>query len=147
MVWLYFFFFFSSRRRHTRFDRDWSSDVCSSDLLFCRLVSRDIRRMMSAQCSHLPAWIQSSSYRGSTRTKMLVRPCAACPATARPAFCFVVASLVLGSRSLAHPRFARRLLKNACIPCAQNPAATVLVLKYRRRIRGHNLPCFEPRDC
>src|SRR2546429_4034517 len=27
------FFFFSSRRRHTRCSRDWSSDVCSSDLL------------------------------------------------------------------------------------------------------------------
>src|SRR5699024_12083099 len=27
-----FFFFFSSRRRHTRSKRDWSSDVCSSDL-------------------------------------------------------------------------------------------------------------------
>src|SRR2546421_1596765 len=33
-LWLFsvFFFFFSSRRRHTRSDRDWSSDVCSSDL-------------------------------------------------------------------------------------------------------------------
>src|SRR2546430_13235872 len=30
-----FIFFFSSRRRHTRFDCDWSSDVCSSDLLAC----------------------------------------------------------------------------------------------------------------
>src|SRR5699024_11334116 len=29
-------FFFSSRRRHTRSKRDWSSDVCSSDLLFQR---------------------------------------------------------------------------------------------------------------
>src|SRR5439155_1876706 len=28
------FFFFSSRRRHTRWPRDWSSDVCSSDLPF-----------------------------------------------------------------------------------------------------------------
>src|SRR5690606_39893780 len=28
-----FVFFFSSRRRHTRFSRDWSSDVCSSDLI------------------------------------------------------------------------------------------------------------------
>src|SRR3712207_7630577 len=28
----YFVFFFSSRRRHTRYWRDWSSDVCSSDL-------------------------------------------------------------------------------------------------------------------
>src|SRR5690606_40260316 len=31
----FFLFFFSSRRRHTRFSRDWSSDVCSSDL--CQL--------------------------------------------------------------------------------------------------------------
>src|SRR5215203_6925473 len=30
------FFFFSSRRRHTRYWRDWSSDVCSSDLLASR---------------------------------------------------------------------------------------------------------------
>src|SRR2546430_9124435 len=30
------FFFFSSRRRHTRFDCDWSSDVCSSDLVLLR---------------------------------------------------------------------------------------------------------------
>src|SRR2546429_8956253 len=29
---IYIFFFFSSRRRHTRCSRDWSSDVCSSDL-------------------------------------------------------------------------------------------------------------------
>src|SRR5882762_9391321 len=32
MLWT-FFFFFSSRRRHTRFKCDWSSDVCSSDLI------------------------------------------------------------------------------------------------------------------
>src|SRR2546428_9405756 len=31
-ICFFFFFFFSSRRRHTRSDRDWSSDVCSSDL-------------------------------------------------------------------------------------------------------------------
>src|SRR2546430_793394 len=39
-----FFFFFSSRRRHTRFDCDWSSDVCSSDLL-------PKSRTRSASCS------------------------------------------------------------------------------------------------
>src|SRR5687768_17887735 len=33
LFFLSFFFFFSSRRRHTRCSRDWSSDVCSSDLL------------------------------------------------------------------------------------------------------------------
>src|SRR5690606_39615483 len=31
--------FFSSRRRHTRFSRDWSSDVCSSDLLIAIIIS------------------------------------------------------------------------------------------------------------
>src|SRR5690606_30086847 len=30
----FFFIVFSSRRRHTRFSRDWSSDVCSSDLIY-----------------------------------------------------------------------------------------------------------------
>src|SRR5256884_6883309 len=44
-----FIFFFSSRRRHTRCSRDWSSDVCSSDLISpsCRInrvaAERDIR--------------------------------------------------------------------------------------------------------
>src|SRR3712207_8641034 len=33
-----FFFFFSSRRRHTRYWRDWSSDVCSSDLEVAELI-------------------------------------------------------------------------------------------------------------
>src|SRR5690606_41085767 len=34
------YFFFSSRRRHTRFSRDWSSDVCSSDLVDEQLLER-----------------------------------------------------------------------------------------------------------
>src|SRR2546430_12599988 len=37
-------FFFSSRRRHTRFDCDWSSDVCSSDLAFVRAKVRNAAR-------------------------------------------------------------------------------------------------------
>src|SRR5256886_13043203 len=36
-------FFFSSRRRHTRFDCDWSSDVCSSDLALATLVVNKLR--------------------------------------------------------------------------------------------------------
>src|SRR2546430_12039113 len=36
------FFFFSSRRRHTRFDCDWSSDVCSSDLGRAREPGRSV---------------------------------------------------------------------------------------------------------
>src|SRR5690606_39391885 len=38
----FFFFFFSSRRRHTRFSRDWSSDVCSSDLTVDLHVAEDL---------------------------------------------------------------------------------------------------------
>src|SRR5256886_4227566 len=37
---LFIIFFFSSRRRHTRFDCDWSSDVCSSDLIALKFASR-----------------------------------------------------------------------------------------------------------
>src|SRR2546422_9846925 len=46
------FFFFSSRRRHTRCSRDWSSDVCSSDLT--RLLrERFIREVdLSSNLSH-----------------------------------------------------------------------------------------------
>src|SRR3989304_8631077 len=39
------FFFFSSRRRHTRCSRDWSSDVCSSDL--CFVVSHSARGIVA----------------------------------------------------------------------------------------------------
>src|SRR5437762_5290842 len=41
----FFFFFFSSRRRHTRYIGDWSSDVCSSDL------------MLNPQLLHLCCWV------------------------------------------------------------------------------------------
>src|SRR5438309_7452845 len=36
----FFFFFFSSRRRHTRWNCDWSSDVCSSDLYVYNWLDR-----------------------------------------------------------------------------------------------------------
>src|SRR3712207_9400701 len=38
------FFFFSSRRRHTIYWRDWSSDVCSSDLARCRAARPGLAR-------------------------------------------------------------------------------------------------------
>src|SRR3712207_8632510 len=46
------FFFFSSRRRHTRYWRDWSSDVCSSDLaLLVGVVDPQVHtlRLLDAQ--------------------------------------------------------------------------------------------------
>src|SRR5690606_40622546 len=46
-------FFFSSRRRHTRFSRDWSSDVCSSDLEIDELIDayRQIPEMAQTEVS------------------------------------------------------------------------------------------------
>src|SRR5690606_25465036 len=58
-------FFFSSRRRHTRFSRDWSSDVCSSDLLLIDLAGLDPRgedyapRVVDAVLQHARA-VQAS---------------------------------------------------------------------------------------
>src|SRR2546427_3908618 len=42
-----FYFFFSSRRRHTRFDCDWSSDVCSSDLIGDILLTTPLVRALA----------------------------------------------------------------------------------------------------
>src|SRR5690606_27269341 len=52
----FLFFFFSSRRRHTRFSRDWSSDVCSSDL---PLVDDDATIILTYENSNAilqPSW-------------------------------------------------------------------------------------------
>src|SRR5690606_41088091 len=61
---LVFCFFFSSRRRHTRFSRDWSSDVCSSDLSYTfpkaktvSLVYKSYTVLMQPEC-----WTPSLGY-------------------------------------------------------------------------------------
>src|SRR3712207_8949536 len=69
------FFFFSSRRRHTRYWRDWSSDVCSSDL-----------GAPAAQAREHPPLI-SVAGRGATGVRRLL------PKTGR-AWAFSVAGLV-----------------------------------------------------
>src|SRR3712207_7850123 len=46
MISRFLFFFFSSRRRHTRYWRDWSSDVCSSDLVRARRADLDEDRLL-----------------------------------------------------------------------------------------------------
>src|SRR5688572_32812110 len=57
-------FFFSSRRRHTRFDCDWSSDVCSSDLHMERCPSAVTR---SRICCASTAWAPTSWSRSEER--------------------------------------------------------------------------------
>src|SRR5690606_39812952 len=50
-------FFFSSRRRHTSFSRDWSSDVCSSDL--CRFQIRFIAVVITDNARHQRPWFDA----------------------------------------------------------------------------------------
>src|SRR5690625_4824134 len=47
-------FFFSSRRRHTRWPRDWSSDVCSSDLV---VLSGHYHHVMSGGIAGIPVHV------------------------------------------------------------------------------------------
>src|SRR3712207_8833238 len=54
LTFMYICFFFSSRRRHTRYWRDWSSDVCSSDLLTPRSPPLSGGRIVSL-CGRDPA--------------------------------------------------------------------------------------------
>src|SRR5215475_8543429 len=49
---IFFFFFFSSRRRHTRFSRDWSSDVCSSDLGWETRGRGEMGTVKGVMCHH-----------------------------------------------------------------------------------------------
>src|SRR5690625_7567321 len=81
MIVLYFFFV-SSRRRHTRWPRDWSSDVCSSDLggsfapvLFISFDSKKAAPMCYSNHSHfftlqqLRATTQAGGVRGVVRSE------------------------------------------------------------------------------
>src|SRR5207245_7586878 len=49
---VFFLFFFSSRRRHTRCYRDWSSDVCSSDLFLAGVFILGPRVLFSKPTEH-----------------------------------------------------------------------------------------------
>src|SRR5256886_8767290 len=77
-------FFFSSRRRHTRFDCDWSSDVCSSDLAALnssRLVPAASARLSDGSSSAAPVttWPCREFFFGQA-TRTLVPPAVAAAA-------------------------------------------------------------------
>src|SRR5438132_7358857 len=83
MIFLVFFFFFSSRRRHTRSLCDWSSDVCSSDLVIratlgplCRRCPYDIR---FTSVSTKPALPSRQLRLGDGRIRPSFSRLAACP--------------------------------------------------------------------
>src|SRR2546422_4016350 len=80
-IFFYFFFFFSSRRRHTRCSRDWSSDVCSSDLVTLDGVTRTLTPEMTAICDAehptiVAGVMGSAESEVSAGTKDLVLECA-----------------------------------------------------------------------
>src|SRR2546430_1234408 len=102
----FIFFFFSSRRRHTRFDCDWSSDVCSSDLatlLSCvdgatfdhaEAVRREIATRPAAAVPHdasegadlqAPRHAAEQRTHGGVATVAVREPCAAPAPGDRPA--------------------------------------------------------------
>src|SRR5256885_3050470 len=66
------FFFFSSRRRHTRLQGDWSSDVCSSDLLILKDKSHGRPRSIR---SALFGASRGGSLRSEEHTSELQSPC------------------------------------------------------------------------
>src|SRR6266566_7664884 len=64
------FFFFSSRRRHTRLQGDWSSDVCSSDLL---CVTGAVGAMLLATARVALAEVVTVGH--TTFTNVVTNPC------------------------------------------------------------------------
>src|SRR5256886_11467541 len=63
-------FFFSSRRRHTRFDCDWSSDVCSSDLTPSWLVFPSISKDKNTFPDKSAIEVRIKSVRPTRKTKV-----------------------------------------------------------------------------
>src|SRR6266571_6235442 len=62
LVYIDVMFFFSSRRRHTRLTCDWSSDVCSSDLLLENLLrNEDGRSVTKDDIKAVAAWLKKRS--------------------------------------------------------------------------------------
>src|SRR5258705_1577405 len=78
----FFFFFFSSRRRHTRCLSDWSSDVCSSDLITLTngTWSGDVAALRADETNinrgnvNFYAWLQSAPAKNGTSDPFVVHP-------------------------------------------------------------------------
>src|SRR5207253_5149011 len=105
--WSVFLFFFSSRRRHTRWPRDWSSDVCSSDLLLEELTSPlvpevDIGRVLPREALIGPAHLARRGRRRDAQNCVVV-------ATHRRLLLLVAQILEVGVDDFAFLRTRRAL--------------------------------------
>src|SRR5699024_11774695 len=65
-------FFFSSRRRHTRSKRDWSSDVCSSDLSGSEIVQQHSESFFMKRPDHLSQLFPVSFGKGFRHLKLYI---------------------------------------------------------------------------
>src|SRR5436305_9235306 len=92
-----YFFFFSSRRRHTRCGRDWSSDVCSSDLKPAQFVRTN---RVSSNIWRL--WLEMRPYSGHLAVLFLVSLLGAPLALLVPLPLKIAVDNVIGSRPLPH---------------------------------------------
>src|SRR2546430_10796871 len=63
----YILFFFSSRRRHTRFDCDWSSDVCSSDLTTTKTGGTGAYRFENLPVGTYKITVKSSGFKSAVQ--------------------------------------------------------------------------------
>src|SRR5690349_23117943 len=109
---LYFrFFFFSSRRRHTRSLRDWSSDVCSSDLARSRICTIVLMPTASQSLETSSATSGQAPNAGTTEISM-------------------VAGLPLGSRRMPLPSFLVSQIGRAS--CRERVGGAVVAVCVRR---------------
>src|SRR5699024_11767625 len=85
-------FFFSSRRRHTRSKRDWSSDVCSSDLAIVNFGDYILKRL---ECLYYS--LQRLAMMKKLKIKKCVNSCISRLKKKYPLFLIIVISLVMRS--------------------------------------------------
>src|SRR5256885_9774551 len=62
MMMINFAFFFSSRRRHTRLQGDWSSDVCSSDVVFHLAAAVGVRRIIESPVQTIETNVRGTEF-------------------------------------------------------------------------------------
>src|SRR5690606_35207356 len=112
-------FFFSSRRRHTRFSRDWSSDVCSSDLAITE--------------SAYPATESPVSVDAKSSRQAIVARAATLPATKKRPYLPKRIAPLLQTSCHAYPAFRARPIRPATRVAGPSALRNVQI---RHRSRG-----------
>src|ERR1022692_4429448 len=98
-----FVFFFSSRRRHTRLQGDWSSGVCSSDL-----IKADVR-ILTATSRNLEQMIEQDKFRADLYYRLNVFPIYAPPLRERKTDLLLLADFFVEKYSKLNQKAVRRI--------------------------------------